>query len=146
MTSKLQDVLRTALGDHLVGLVLFGSRARGSAREDSDWDILLVAEDLPERSFPRHRFLIETLPPQLRSRVNLLARTPEEFEGQSSPLYLDVAAEGRIIYDPSGRIARRLENLRAWAASAGLARREDASGVQWLSEGVAPLSWMRKGA
>ncbi|MBK8432567.1 MAG: nucleotidyltransferase domain-containing protein [Chloroflexi bacterium] len=57
LTEQLQPVtsaLQEALGDDLVALVLFGSRARGDARPDSDWDLLLIAEGLPERPFARH--------------------------------------------------------------------------------------------
>lgn len=41
---------RTTLGDHLVSIVLFGSRARGDARPDSDIDVLLVVRNLEKIS------------------------------------------------------------------------------------------------
>jgi predicted nucleotidyltransferase len=34
-------------GDRLVSLVVFGSMGRGTARPDSDLDLLVVADDLP---------------------------------------------------------------------------------------------------
>ena len=35
-----------------IGVWLFGSRARGEARTDSDWDLLVVVpDDLPEREY-----------------------------------------------------------------------------------------------
>jgi Polymerase beta, Nucleotidyltransferase len=45
--------LREGLGDDLLAVVLFGSRARGEAREGSDWDFLVVARDLPKRTLER---------------------------------------------------------------------------------------------
>ncbi len=36
--------LRDRLGDNLVKVVLFGSRARGDAREGSDFDFIIVLE------------------------------------------------------------------------------------------------------
>jgi predicted nucleotidyltransferase len=38
--------VRTALGHRLVGLTLFGSRARGEGREDSDLDVLVLVQKL----------------------------------------------------------------------------------------------------
>lgn len=46
--------LKRGLGDSLVAVVLFGSRAREDADEHSDWDLLLIARDLPQKSFQRH--------------------------------------------------------------------------------------------
>jgi predicted nucleotidyltransferase len=47
---------RRAARDALPGLermILFGSRARGEAREDSDYDIAVVVRDLPDRRHVR---------------------------------------------------------------------------------------------
>ncbi|OGV69329.1 MAG: hypothetical protein A3K19_18745 [Lentisphaerae bacterium RIFOXYB12_FULL_65_16] len=38
------DVLRTKLGARLMSVVLFGSQARGDAREGSDYDFLVVVD------------------------------------------------------------------------------------------------------
>jgi len=43
------SALREGLGDDLVALVLFGSRARGDHYPQSDWDLLLIA---PDQSIP----------------------------------------------------------------------------------------------
>jgi predicted nucleotidyltransferase len=41
--------LRSRFGERLQELTLFGSRARGDAREDSDVDVLVVIDQLSER-------------------------------------------------------------------------------------------------
>ncbi len=51
------EALRAALGERLVAIVLFGSRARGDSTADSDWDLLVIAEGLPERTLERHFYL-----------------------------------------------------------------------------------------
>jgi hypothetical protein len=59
-----------------------------------------VARNLPERFLSRYRFLKRSLPPSWRGRLSLLAKTPEEFEAAAPPLYLDIACDGKILYDP----------------------------------------------
>lgn len=49
--------LEKALGDDLISVVLFGSRARNEADEASDWDVLIIARNLPERLLERYRLL-----------------------------------------------------------------------------------------
>ena len=66
--SSLNEViegLKETLTGCLVAVVLFGSRARGDAHEESDWDILVIAHDLPDRPFRRHIFLKAQLPPKM---------------------------------------------------------------------------------
>ncbi len=46
----IRDVAR-ACGVRIYRIILFGSRARGDYREDSDWDILVVTEDIDRRTF-----------------------------------------------------------------------------------------------
>jgi predicted nucleotidyltransferase len=58
-------------------IVLFGSYAQGEATEDSDVDLLVVAEtDLPPRErFPAVRRLAADYP----SSFDIVVKTPEEF-------------------------------------------------------------------
>lgn len=39
-------LIKERLGDRLVRVVLFGSRARGDAQEDSDYDCLIVTREI----------------------------------------------------------------------------------------------------
>ena len=123
--------LKSALGERLMALVLFGSRARGEADESSDWDLLLIARDLPPGTLQRHLALKRTLPPGWRGRVALLAKTPEEFEARLPALYLDIAQDGIILYDPIGYAAGKLARVRQLQREAGLERREWAGELIW---------------
>lgn len=40
------QLIRERLGDRLVRVILFGSRARGDAQEDSDYDYLVVVREI----------------------------------------------------------------------------------------------------
>jgi len=80
-------------------VILFGSHARGQARNDSDVDLLIVAEsDLPRHK--RARQLYGSLNPYPFG-MDLLVYTPEEIQKASeSPLSFvsEVLREGVVGY------------------------------------------------
>jgi len=45
---RLKAALQRLYGDRIARLVLFGSRARGEARADSDYDIAVFLKDIPD--------------------------------------------------------------------------------------------------
>lgn len=45
--------LRQGLGDDLLSVVVFGSRARREATAAIDWDLLIIARHLPSGPFQR---------------------------------------------------------------------------------------------
>jgi len=46
MLSRIRTRIQSHLGRHLKRIVLFGSRARGDAKEDSDYDLLVVVDEV----------------------------------------------------------------------------------------------------
>lgn len=143
--ARVVEGLTTALSDRLVAVVLFGSRARGEASESSDWDLLVIAEGLPARVFDRNLYLKQLLPPECCGRISVLAKTPEQFRGTASSLYLDIALDGRILYDPRGFAEERLSSLRRQIGQLGLRRERTPEGFDWRWEspptGPWSLSW-----
>lgn len=127
---RLVAALKQRLGDRLLALVLFGSRARGTARPDSDWDVLAVASDLPDDPVQCARLLAEGPRTGIGS-VPVVLRSPAEFTDRLQSLYLDIALDGQVLYDPLGIAARRLEELRALIRSEGLCREETSAGDVW---------------
>jgi predicted nucleotidyltransferase len=136
--------LKDAMCDRLIAVVLYGSRARGEASMESDWDLLVIAMDLPVRSLPRHWYLKRLLPVSCRSSVTMLAKTPEEFDEHYSSLYLDIALDGQVIYDPQGFIATRLDVLRRRISQAGLKRIHTSGGFVWQWEKKPSPKWFRE--
>ena len=123
--------LRKALGAGIRGLVLFGSGARREAREGSDWDLLVVADELPGGLLERNRFLRSLVPPAWRGRVSFIAKTRAEFEGGFPSYYLDIALDGVILLDRDHYIEERLRRVRDMIQEAGLRRRRTAAGFVW---------------
>lgn len=144
LTEQLQPVtsaLQEALGDDLVALVLFGSRARGDARPDSDWDLLLIAEGLPERPFARHLALKKVLPPLWRGAIALLTKTPTEFESAVPSLFLDIALDGLILYDKQNYAHNHLHYLRQLLRKKGLSRHQKGREFIWQWQTFPSHNW-----
>jgi uncharacterized protein len=80
-----------------VKIVLFGARARGEGRDDSDYEILVVLDDLPDRMAARvavrRSFADIPAPADI-----VVASTAEIAEGPSGLVYWALA-EGRSVYE-----------------------------------------------
>ncbi len=139
--------LQKRLGENLVSIVLYGSRARGDAHENSDWDFLVIAHELPKDAFDRHISLKGLLPTEVRGIASVLARTPNEFETAFSALYLDIAADGKILFDHNYYIKNKLKAIQELTRDSGFIRQRGKAGDLWLNSGgktFQPLSWPNK--
>lgn len=83
---------------------LFGSRARGEARPDSDYDLLIVSDDPRLASLrPRRRIteIFQLFFRKIRVPLDVIVRTGEEFRRMSgATVTLDntVLEEGILVY------------------------------------------------
>jgi predicted nucleotidyltransferase len=87
------DHLRSALlsqGIRVERLILFGSQAKGTAREDSDIDVAVISPDFRDKDiFERVKMTAKAGRETIRRFVvplELVFMTPEEYESGSSPL------------------------------------------------------------
>jgi len=129
--ARVLTALRESLADRLVAVVLFGSRARGDASARSDWDLLVIARGLPDRTFQRRLHLMRMLPSPERGLTSIVARTPAEFEDHLSSLYLDIGLDGIPLYDPQGYAQESLDRLRRIIAQSGISRQRTEDGFVW---------------
>lgn len=88
--------IEEVLGDDFDGAILFGSRARGDATADSDWDVLVALREEADEEAARRRLL--TL------RVDLIGQAKELVQffvikwsaaNDDAPLLLNVLEDGQ---------------------------------------------------
>jgi predicted nucleotidyltransferase len=81
-------------------IILFGSRARGDARPDSDVDLLVIKDSTEpphRRSIPAYRAL-----GRIPAPTDILWRTPQEVEdwaGVRSYVTTRAIREGKVLYE-----------------------------------------------
>jgi uncharacterized protein len=92
---RLRVALKELYGDRLDRAVLFGSRARGDARPDSDYDVAVFLKSLPDRWAELDRLA--------KLRVDFLDETDAFFDAkpyladvyyERSPLMLEIRRDG----------------------------------------------------
>jgi hypothetical protein len=113
---------RRYYGQRLVTFAVFGSVARGTQRPDSDVDLLLICDPLPEgrmRRIEEFRQVEDALEPVLESlgrqgiptSLSVILKTPSEVQ-QGGLLYLDLTEDARLLYDKEEYFQRFLDGLR----------------------------------
>ncbi len=82
-------------------IIMFGSRARGEARDDSDLDLFVIQDSQTANRQVRRR--IERLLWGREFSVDLIVRTPEEVARNvedHNPFYTrHILKEGRVLYE-----------------------------------------------
>jgi hypothetical protein len=126
------DASRRHYGDRLIALAVFGSVGRGTMRPNSDIDLLLVVDPLPDRRLAR----VEEFAPVeaavadrlraaraagIETELSPVFRTPAEL-AQGSPLLLDMTEDARTLHDPDNVLAGALQRLRDRLAALGARR------------------------
>jgi len=103
MSKKVNDILSelrrrlvALYGDRLVGVVLFGSQARGDAAPDSDIDVMLVLKDPIRREDEIHRVVPITAELSLENDVviSTIYMSAERYASEQSSLLMNVRKEG----------------------------------------------------
>lgn len=141
MLDEVVTALREGLREDLVAVVLFGSHARGEATETSDWDLLVIARQLPGPPLERHFYVKKLLPVSWRGRVAVLGETVEEFESELPPLYLDIALDGVVLYDTDKFVSTRLAFVRRLIEQKGLYRRRLGRDLVWQWRRFPGFNW-----
>ncbi|MFI6306761.1 hypothetical protein ACIBCH_33160 [Amycolatopsis thailandensis] len=87
------------IAQETIGLMIYGSRARGDHIASSDFDLLRLSR------FPFSTFKID--------RVSVSSYSPEQLMSANRTLFgTHILRDGRIIFDPHGELARILNTLK----------------------------------
>jgi len=82
-------------------IILFGSRARGDARPDSDYD-LLVVKDTTERTLLLEQAAYRAMLGANTGPVDILVETPDRvkrLETANGTVFPEVFKEGKLVYE-----------------------------------------------
>ncbi len=102
-SGNILEAIRQSLTSHLPQgskAVLFGSQARGDARPDSDWDVLIVLdkERLEPNDYDKISFPLTMLGWELGEQINPIMYTLKEWiASRITPFYKNVEQEGIVL-------------------------------------------------
>jgi uncharacterized protein len=95
----IEKILEVIIPDKII---LFGSRAKGNARGDSDYDLLIIQKsDERNRKIAQKLYLHLDLPVS----VDLIVQTPETVEINKKMFYSivkEAVNEGKVVYEHRG--------------------------------------------
>jgi predicted nucleotidyltransferase len=126
-------VVESAFAGHILGVLLFGSTARGEQTESSDVDLLFAVDermDLNRDVYARWD--------DAASGDGLLSKVSPHFSrlpanGRSAGgLWLEAAIEGIVLRDPQLRISRILADIRRSIAAGEVARKTSYGVPYWV--------------
>lgn len=79
-----------ARGIEVQDILLFGSRARQTYRDDSDYDLLVISESFKEMDTWDRLMLLGEARSDIFDPLEILGQTPEEFESPGSYFYAEI--------------------------------------------------------
>jgi len=90
------------------GILLFGSVARGEAHKTSDYDLLVVAEDIPLDFWERTDLLWKEKPLD----VEIVGFRPQEIEDTiHRGFILDILLTGKVLYGDLSELQKRAKRF-----------------------------------
>ena len=101
IAKEIKDIVRALKAEFendFLALILYGSWAKGMAREDSDIDLLAIFERVDRDMSKRISEISSRLERQYERTITLLPVTQDEFKVERLPLFTAVKREGIIIF------------------------------------------------
>ncbi|MCZ7357584.1 MAG: nucleotidyltransferase domain-containing protein [Candidatus Methanoperedens sp.] len=104
-------------GDNLISVVLYGSVARGTAKEESDIDLLIILKNAPAAYYERLEPVIDI---EIKLRKNISGTAPifssiilsKEEAMENRNIFLDMIDDSVILFDKDNFFKNRLKELK----------------------------------
>lgn len=115
MFQQLLTMVLREFAPHVVSVTMFGSRVKGDARPNSDYDMIIIMEQLDSNPNVREELAASTIANILLEsgfRISPLVLTREEATNEvenGSPLFASILSNYKILYDPTGFMAELLD-------------------------------------
>lgn len=120
-------IKRCRLPFEVVGVVAFGSRAKGKETIQSDFDLLVIAEGIHPQLHRRKAEIFHVKHCLTPLPFDILLFTPREaisnFENHN-PLFLDIAEDGIILLDRNNILKALIDNTKKYIKERGIRRLE----------------------
>ncbi|WP_216086139.1 nucleotidyltransferase family protein [Vulcanisaeta distributa] len=130
--------LEGEFGDEFLGLMLFGSWARGEAREDSDVDVMVLFNTLSGLDVRARAY--EVLRRFVKRDITLVDMRRSELSGKLTALAINMAWDGVIICDRYGDLRRFKDSVIKFIENEGLVRYRTRDGKYgWMRADGRPM-------
>jgi uncharacterized protein len=93
---RFRDAVSGIYGDRLARVVLFGSRARGDAEPDSDYDVAVFLRDMPDRFAEMNRLadLSTSFLDETGEFIHAMPYRAALYNDERMPLMHEIRADG----------------------------------------------------
>ncbi|HTV32723.1 MAG TPA: nucleotidyltransferase domain-containing protein [Methylocella sp.] len=93
---RFRAALDEIYGDRVARVVLFGSRARGDARPDSDYDVAVFLRDMPDRMVEMNQlaYVSTAILYDTGEVVNAMPYQADTYNDERMPLMYEIRREG----------------------------------------------------
>jgi hypothetical protein len=109
------EACKKKLGENLISIIFFGSRVKGYARKDSDYDLLIIAKNLPDI---KERFnLLEEEESEIwdkyKIKISSLLLEEEEIFSPVNPLLFGVLSGYKVLFGGEN-FKKNLQQAKTW--------------------------------
>ena len=98
--NKIREIIIKTVSPNKI--ILFGSRARGEAKPESDYDILIIKDNLRNERIITRKINYELLNENIDTEIDLIATSTDKWNKNSddiSYIYKDINSEGIVLYE-----------------------------------------------